>query len=141
MKYERTFILIKPGILERKLIGEIIQRFEKKGMDILALKMCKPSKSQYATHYKEHYGKSFYDMLIRYMTSGHVIAMVLGGVGAIGVCRTLVGSTDPQQALPGSIRGDYGIENPYNVIHASDSAQSATREIKIFFSSSEIRKA
>lgn len=140
MKYEKTLVLLKPGVIERRIVGEIIHRFEKKGLEILALKMWKPTKAIYEQHYKEHQGKDFYDMLMTYMLSGYIIAMAIGGEGAVHACRMLTGSTNPQEAVPGSIRGDFGLSMPNNIIHASDSVASANREIKIFFTLSEIRK-
>lgn len=140
MSYEKTLILIKPGSIERNIVGDILQRFEKKGLDILALKMCKPTKVQYASHYKEHVGKPFYTTLMNYMQSGYIIAMVIGGECAITTCRTLTGNTNPQEATPGSIRGDFALSMSQNVLHASDTLKSAAREIKIFFATSEIRK-
>lgn len=140
MKIEKTLVLIKPGMIERGIIGDIIHRFEKKGLFLLALKMEKPTKSQFNTLYQEHREKKFYKSLLDYMQSGYIISMIVGGVEAVKICRTLIGNTNPIEALPGSIRGDYGYELTENVVHASDSLKSAAREIKIFFSPSEIRK-
>lgn len=141
MKYEKTLVIFKPCVIKRNIAGDIMQRIEKKGLDILALKMYKPSKSQYATLYQEHKGKDFYASLLAYMMSGTVIMLVVGGLEAVHICRILSGATDPCNASPGTIRGDFALSMPENVIHTSDSSKNATREISIFFNASEIRKA
>ncbi|NMA92079.1 MAG: nucleoside-diphosphate kinase [Firmicutes bacterium] len=135
---ERTFVMIKPDAVQRLLVGEIIKRLEKKGLKLVALKMMQLSPGLAARHYEEHRGKGFYDSLIAFITSGPVIAMVWEGDQAIGVVRKLVGETDPVAAAPGSIRGDLALFTGNNVVHASDSSESASREIGLFFAEDEI---
>ncbi len=138
MAIEQTFTIIKPGILQRRLTGEIICRFESKGFRILGLKsMLIPLKTA-EEHYKEHKGKVFYEPLLEYMTSDPVIVMVLERENAIESLRKLAGATNPDNAAPGTIRGDFGVTTRKNIIHASDSRESAEREIKLFFSGEEI---
>ena len=135
---DRTFIMIKPDGVQRGLIGNVIARVERKGLKIVAMKMIHVSSELASDHYAEHLGKPFYEELIRYITSGPVIAMVVTGVDAVHVVRTIVGATDPRNAAPGTIRGDLGMEVSRNIIHASDSDESARREIELFFRESEI---
>ncbi len=135
---ERTLAILKPGIIERKIVGELLGRIERSGLDIIALKMARLSATQCQQHYAEHEGKPFYNDLVEYMSSAPVLLCVIEGVSAIAHLRRLCGATDPQQSAPGSIRGDYALEIQNNVIHASDSAQSAAREIALFFESAEI---
>ncbi len=138
MVMERTYLMIKPDGVQRGLCGEIISRFETKGLKIVAMKLMKITRDTAELHYGEHEGKKFYDSLITYITSGPVLAMVLEGDNAVSVCRTLVGKTNPQEAAPGTIRGDYCMVTGVNMIHGSDSAESAEREISIFFKPEEI---
>ena len=135
---ERTFVMIKPDAVQRGLIGEIISRFEKKGLKIVAMKMLNVSKDLAERHYAEHREKPFFQSLVDYITSGPVVAMVVEGKNAVKVVRSLVGATNPQDALPGTIRGDFGMDIGRNVIHASDSSESAEREISLFFKPDEI---
>jgi len=135
---ERSFIMIKPDGVQRALIGEIIRRIERKGLKIIGLKMIKVSKEIAKRHYEEHRDKAFFDELIKYITSGPVVVMVVEGREAIKVVRKLVGSTNPIDASFGTIRGDFGLDIGRNVIHASDSKESASREISLFFSENEI---
>ncbi len=135
---ERTFVMIKPDGVQRRLIGEIISRLEKKGLKIVAMKMLNISKDLAERHYAEHKEKPFFQSLVDYITSGPVVAMVVEGKNAVKVVRTLVGATNPQEALPGTIRGDFGMDIGRNVIHASDSLESAEREISLFFKPEEI---
>jgi nucleoside-diphosphate kinase len=130
---ERTFILFKPDSIARGLVGEIISRFEKKGLKIVALKLVRMDKNLAKKLYSIHLGKKFYDELIAYVTSGPVIIMVIEGINAVKLIRKIIGATDPLEAKMGSIRGDYGSDITYNLIHASDSLETAEREIKIFF--------
>ncbi len=130
---ERTLVLIKPDGVERGLIGEIVARFEKKGLKIKAMKMLTMTPRLAEEHYAEHIGKPFYERLVRFMTSGPIVAMILEGREAVSVVRKLAGATDPAEALPGTIRGDYSVLEPANTVHASDSIESAEREIKRFF--------
>lgn len=138
MTIQRTFVMIKPDGVKRKLSGEIIQRIEKKGLSIVGLKMIRISKNKAEELYAEHNGKSFFKDLINYITSGPVICMVIEGDEAVSVMRKMIGATDPKEALPGTIRGDYALSKSENVIHASDSEDKAKREISIFFSEEEI---
>ncbi len=129
----RTLVLIKPQAVDRGLTGKIVARYEEKGLKIIALKMCVADEKLLEKHYEEHIGKSFYSELINAMQQGPVIAIVLGGSDAVTAARVLNGATDPVKAAPGTIRGDFGLELENNVVHASDSIQSATREIKLWF--------
>ncbi len=138
MSIEKTFVMIKPDGIQRSLAGGIISRFENKGLKIIALKMITISKIKAEEHYKEHKEKPFYDPLIKFITSGPVIQFVLEGQNAINIVRKLVGATNPADAEPGTIRGDYVLCTTFNIIHASDSPKSADREISIFFNEDEI---
>lgn len=131
---EKTFVMIKPDGVKRGLIGEIVKRFETKGFQITELKMFKISLELAKEHYKEHTEKPFFNELINFITSGPVVAMVIEGEESVMQVRNIVGSTDPQKASPGSIRADFATTIRYNVVHASDSPESAIREISIFFS-------
>lgn len=130
---QQTFIMIKPDAVARGLIAPIIQRFEDTGMTIERLELGRLTPEQAAANYAEHEGKPFYDGLIEYITSGPVVKMVLSGPEAVMVCRKLMGATNPRDAAPGTIRGDYGLVLDANVVHGSDSPESALREIAIFF--------
>lgn len=134
---ERTFVMLKPGSIQRGLIGSIISRFENRGLKIIAMKMMTVSKELAERHYAEHKGKPFYEDLVSYITSGPVVAMVLEGGKAISVVRSMMGKTDPLESPPGSIRGDYGLSLGKNIVHGSDSATSAKREIDLFFTQEE----
>ncbi|MDI3473168.1 MAG: nucleoside-diphosphate kinase [Thermotogaceae bacterium] len=138
MDIERTFVYIKPDGVRRKLIGEVISRFEKKGLNLVALKMIKLTREKAEELYKEHVGRDFYEPLIKFITSGPVVMMVLEGPRAVEAVRQVVGSTDAVKAFPGSIRGDFALSVRENVVHASDSVESAEREMKIFFNDDEI---
>ncbi|MEA4977290.1 MAG: nucleoside-diphosphate kinase [Methanomassiliicoccaceae archaeon] len=138
MAIERTYLMIKPDGVQRGLCGEIVSRFETKGLKIVAMKFMKISKDTAEFHYGEHKGKKFYDSLIDYITSGPVLAMVLEGDNAVAVCRNIMGKTNPQESAPGTIRGDYCMVTGVNMIHGSDSAESAKREISIFFRPEEL---
>ena len=135
---ERTFVAIKPDAVQRGLIGEIITRFEKKGFKIIALKMMHLDEATAKRHYAEHEGKPFFDNLVKFITSGPIVAMVLQGVNVVTLVRKMMGSTNPQNAECGTIRADYAQISERNVVHGSDSLESAKREIDIFFSDSEI---
>jgi len=137
MDIERTFVYIKPDGVKRKLIGEVISRFEKKGLNLVALKMIKMSKELAEELYKEHIGKDFYEPLLKFITSGPVVLMVLEGPRAVDAVRQIVGNTDAVKAFPGSIRGDFALSVRENIVHASDSLESAKREISIFFKDEE----
>jgi nucleoside-diphosphate kinase len=135
---ERTFTIIKPGVLQRRLIGEIISRFETKGFRILGMKTMRIPLVVAEKHYAEHIGKSFYDSLLTYMTSDPAVVLVLERENAVESLRKLAGSTNPDNAEPGTIRGDFGVTTKINIIHASDSLESAVKEIDIFFDRNEI---
>ena len=135
---EKTFSMIKQDGIQRGLVGEILKRFEKKGIKIAAMKFMMISKDLAEKHYEAHKGKGFYDDLIRFITSSPVLAMVFEGEDVINIVRKLAGATSPEAALPGTIRGDYSLDVEYNLIHASDSPESAKREINLFFKDEEI---
>ncbi|HEY1522754.1 MAG TPA: nucleoside-diphosphate kinase [Solirubrobacteraceae bacterium] len=130
---ERTLILVKPDAFARGLTGEIIARFERKGLRLLALNQMQIDTDLASRHYAEHEGKPFYGELVGFITSGPLVAMVLEGDRAVEAARQVIGATDPVQAAPGSIRGDYAIQVGQNMVHGSDSAESATREVALFF--------
>lgn len=130
---ERTLILIKPDGVRRGLIGEVIGRIERKGLRLIATELRTITRETAQTHYAEHDGKSFYDGLVDFITSGPLIALVAEGPRVIEAFRALAGATDPVKALPGTIRGDFALETKENIVHGSDSLESAAREIKIFF--------
>ena len=135
---ERTFIMLKPSCVRRGFIGEVISRFERKGLRILQMKVLKMSREKAEELYKIHHGKPFYENLINTIADKTVVVMVLEGRKAISVVRKLIGATDPADADPGTIRGDLAIELTDNLIHASDSPESYEREHKIFFEESEL---
>ena len=134
---ERTFVALKPDAVKRGLIGKIIKRFEEKSYKIVALKMLNVSDELAAKHYEEHFGKPFYPSLINFITSGPVVAMAIEGNNAIKGVRHIVGATKPDEADVGSIRADYSSSFSYNVIHASDSPESAQRELGLYFREEE----
>lgn len=138
MQRERTFIMVKPDGVQRGLIGEVIGRLERKGLQAVAIKMMQISPELAARHYGEHKGKPFYESLINFITSGPVVAMVWEGDNAVSVARTLIGATDPQKAAPGTMRGDLALFTGNNIVHGSDSPESAKREITLFFAPSEL---
>jgi nucleoside-diphosphate kinase len=135
---ERTFVMLKPGVLQRRIAGEVITRFERKGLRIIALKLLHISKTTAEAHYAEHRGKDFYEKLLEYTLSGPVIAMILEGEEAVSVVRRLAGPTNLGDSLPGTIRGDYAARTRLNIVHASDSPGSVEREIGLFFRPEEI---
>lgn len=130
---QRTYVMIKPDAVARGLVGRIVSRFEDAGLTIERAEYGTVTKEQAAANYAEHQGRSFYEGLIAYVTSGPVLKMVLSGPGAVSVVRKLIGATDPAEAAPGTIRGDYGLELDANLVHGSDSPASAEREIAVFF--------
>ncbi|ULQ59609.1 nucleoside-diphosphate kinase [Brucepastera parasyntrophica] len=138
MAIQRTFIMLKPGVLQRRIVGEIVSRFERKGLKIIAMKIMIIPPVLAATHYAEHKGKSFYDELISYIISAPVAAMVLEGEDVIQLVRRMCGHTAVCESLPGTIRGDYCLHTNRNIVHSSDSPESASREIKLFFQPNEI---
>lgn len=130
---DRTLILVKPDAFARSLTGEIIARFERKGLRILALRHMTVSVELAERHYAEHAEKPFFGELVEFITSGPIVAMVLGGIDAVKAARQAIGATNPLEAAPGSIRGDFAIEMGQNMVHGSDSAESAAREAALFF--------
>ena len=131
---ERTLVLIKPDAVERRLIGEIIARIERKGLTIGALELRHVSEQLAGRHYAEHEGKPFFGSLLEFITSGSVVAAIVEGPRAIAAFRQLAGGTDPvENAAPGTIRGDFGLETQFNLVHGSDSSDSAKREIALWF--------
>lgn len=136
---EKTLIVLKPDTVQRQIVGEIISRFERKGLKIVAMKMLMLDIEQAKKMYAVHEGQEFYERLVAFMTSSPIIAMVIDGADAIAVTRMMVGPTFGPAAPAGTIRGDFGMSKRYNIIHASDSVKSATQEIKVFFSPDEIQ--
>lgn len=134
----RTFVMVKPDGVRRGLVGTVIERFERKGLGIKALKLMQIDRELAGRHYAEHREKPFYGELIDFITSGPVVAMVLEGRDAVVVARTVMGATDPVKADPGTVRGDFGLEITANIVHGSDSPESAEREIGLYFSPAEL---
>jgi nucleoside-diphosphate kinase len=130
---DRTLILVKPDAFSRSLTGEIIARFERKGLRIVALRHMSVSRELAERHYAEHAERPFFGELVDFITSGPIVAMVLEGVEAVKAARQAIGATNPLDASPGSIRGDFAIEMGQNMVHGSDSAESAAREAALFF--------
>ena len=135
---ERTLVIAKPDAVQRGLVGEIIGRFEKRGLRLLAIKMLRVDHDLACRHYAVHEGKPFFNKLINYITSGPVVAMVVAGDRAVDTVRMVMGSTDPVKAAPGTIRADYAIEMERNLVHGSDSVENAQKEICLFFQDNEI---
>ncbi|MCH2134473.1 MAG: nucleoside-diphosphate kinase [Phycisphaerales bacterium] len=135
---ETTLIILKPDAVQRGLMGRIISRFEDKGIQVVGARMMKISPELAATHYESHHGKPFYDGLVNFMTSSPVLVLALRGVGAIAICRKMMGATFGSSADAGTIRGDFGVSNSFNLIHGSDSPEAAERELGLFFKSEEI---
>ena len=130
---DRTLILVKPDAFGRGLTGEVIARFERKGLQIVALKMMRLERELAERHYDEHREKDFFASLVDFITSGPLVALVLGGYEAVAAARQVIGATNPLEATAGSIRGDFALEVQTNLVHGSDSQQSAEREIGLFF--------
>jgi nucleoside-diphosphate kinase len=135
---ERTFVMLKPGVLPRRIVGDVIDRFERKGLKITALKLLRLDTAMAEAHYAEHKGKDFYEKLVEYSVSGPVIVMVLEGEDAVIMTRRLAGPTSNLESEPGTIRGDYAACVRLNIVHASDSRESAARELALFFKKEEI---
>ncbi len=135
---ERSFLMVKPDGVARGLVGEVISRVERRGLKIVAMKMLRIDRELAERHYGEHRDKPFFQGLISYITSGPVVAMVVEGKEAVKVLRAMIGATNPMEAQPGTIRGDFALDVGRNVVHASDSQESAEREISLFFDESEI---
>ena len=138
MASERTLILVKPDGVQRKLIGTILSRIENKGLNIIAMKMLQVTPELSKQHYAEHVEKPFYPDLEGFITSAPVVALIVEGPEAVSVMRTVIGATNGREAAPGTIRGDFGSSRQMNMIHGSDSVESATREIGIYFTDAEI---
>src|SRR3954471_19919664 len=138
MALERTLIILKPDAVQRNLCGEIVGRFEKKGLQIVGMKLMRITPQLAETHYESHKGKSFYPGLVKFMTSSPVIVLALAGKDAIAIARKMMGATFGSKAEPGTIRGDYGVSNSFNLIHGSDSPEAATRELGLFFKPEEL---
>ena len=137
---EQTLIILKPNAVQRELIGQLISKFERRGMKITAMKLTRISIETAEQHYGEHRGKEFYKDLISFITSGPSVIMILESMDAVDIVRSMVGATNPAEAVPGSIRGDYATSPGHNMIHASDSGESAKREIELFFKPEEIQE-
>lgn len=135
---ERTLLLAKPDAVQRGLVGEIISRFERRGLQIVGLKLLAVSTQLAKEHYREHVGKPFFKPLVEYITSTPVVALVVEGPNAVELCRATIGATNPVAATPGSIRGDMSMHVGRNLVHGSDSMKSAKREVKLFFKTSEL---
>ena len=135
---ERTLIILKPDAIQRRLIGRVIQRFEDKGLAVVAMKLIRIARELAERHYAPHKGKPFYPGLIDYITSGPVVVMVLQGERCIDIARTLMGKTFGYEAAPGTIRGDFGASRSFNLVHGSDSPDSAKVEIALYFQEKEL---
>lgn len=138
MPLERTFVLLKPDAVARRLTGELIQRFERRGLKIIGLKQLQVTPELSKKHYAEHVSKPFYPMLEEFITAGPVVALVLEGPEAITVIRGMLGPTNGRQAAPGTIRGDFGLSRQMNLVHGSDGPEAAAREIPLYFQPQEL---
>ena len=138
MHMERTFVMVKPDGVQRKLVSKVMGRFEDKGLKLVGLKMLLITPELARKHYGEHEGKPFFKNLVSFITSGPVVAMVWEGLEAIKTARSLMGKTNPLEAAPGTLRGDYGLFMGNNIVHGSDSPESAAREIDLFFAEEEL---
>jgi nucleoside-diphosphate kinase len=135
---ERTFIMVKPDGVQRRLAGEIIRRFETRGLRLVGLKLLVPTRELAEAHYAVHKERPFYGELVNFVTSGPVVAMVWEGTEAIKLCRTMIGATKPLEALPGTIRGDFTTELQTNLVHGSDAPETAQTEIALWFQPGEL---
>jgi len=135
---ERTLIIVKPDGVQRGLIGQILTRFETRGFKLAGLKLMRITRELAERHYAEHQGKSFYESLVAFITSSPVVVGVVEGPNAIAMVRTMMGATNPANAAPGTIRGDFAISLSYNIIHGSDGTEAAQREVSLFFSPEEL---
>jgi len=135
---ERTLIILKPDAVQRGICGEVLSRFERKGLQIVGMKFIRIPIQTAETHYGPHKGKPFYDGLVKFMTSSPVIVLALSGKDAIAISRKLMGATFGSKAEPGTIRGDFGVSNSFNLVHGSDSPESAQRELGLFFKPEEL---
>lgn len=135
---ETTLIIFKPDAVQRGLMGRILSRFEDKGLQVVGCKLMQISQELAATHYEAHKTKGFYAGLVKFMTSSPVLVLAVRGNGAITICRNMMGATFGSKAAPGTIRGDFGVSNSFNLIHGSDSPEAAERELKLFFKPGEV---
>ena len=135
---ETTLIILKPDAVQRGLMGRIVSRFEDKGLQIVGCKLMQISQELAATHYEAHKARPFYPGLVKFMTSSPVLVMAVRGVGAIGISRSMMGATFGSKADAGTIRGDFGVSNSFNLIHGSDSPEAAERELGLFFNAGEV---
>ncbi len=135
---ERTLVLVKPDGVQRGLVGEVVARLERKGLKIVALKMIQMDKALAKRHYGVHEGKPFFEGLVKFITSGPIVAAVLEGPGAVAAARSIMGATDPIKATPGTVRGDLAMSIGMNVVHGSDAPETAAKEISLFFTEKEI---
>ena len=135
---ERTLVLVKPDAMQRGLATEVLNRLERRGLRIAGLKLLQVDRALAERHYAEHASKAFYEGLVAYITSSPIVAAVFEGTGAVEVVRTTMGKTNPREALPGTVRGDLGLEIGRNLIHGSDSLESAAREVGLFFRPEEL---
>lgn len=135
---QQTLILLKPDAVQRRLVGEVVARFERKGLRLVGLKFLKPARELAEKHYAVHKGKPFYESLLGFLTSGPTVAMVLEGREAVAACRALMGLTDGAKSPPGTIRGDFGLSVQNNLVHGSDSPENATAEIALWFKPDEL---
>lgn len=135
---ERTFVAVKPDGVQRGVVGEVIARFERRGLKLVGLKMLQVTPQLAEKHYGEHKGKPFYEGLVSFITSGPVVAMVWEGKNAIALARNVIGATNPASAAPGTIRGDLAVDIGRNIVHGSDGPESAVREVSIFFGDHEL---
>ena len=135
---ETTLIILKPDAVQRGLMGKIISRFEDKGLQIVGMKMMQIPMSLAEKHYESHAGKGFYPGLVKFMTSSQVLVLAIRGNGAITIARNMMGATFGSKANPGTIRGDFGVSNSFNLIHGSDSPEAAERELGLFFAKGEV---
>lgn len=138
MALEKTFVMVKPDGVQRGLVGEIVGRFEKKGLKLVAAKLIQVPEAVAQEHYAEHKERPFFGELVTFITSSPVFAMVLEGENAISVARTMMGKTNPAESAPGTIRGDFGLTIGMNIIHGSDSTESAAREVALWFSNDTV---
>jgi len=138
MRVQRTLVLCKPDAVQRGLVGRIISRFEDKGFKVAGLKMMQIDEALARRHYQEHVEKPFFSELLSFITSSPIVAMAIEGENAVEVVRVLMGVTNPQMAMPGTIRGDFGLNLTRNIVHGSDSAASAEQELALFFSRDEL---
>lgn len=135
---ERTLILVKPNGVARGLVGEVVSRFERRGFRLVGMKLLVVDRALAERHYEEHVGKGFFEDLVSFITSGPIVALVVQGIAAVKVSRDMMGATNPVDAAPGTIRGDFALEIGENVVHGSDSVASAEREISLYFAPGEL---